>query len=202
MKLLVVGLLALTLSVLLTVTLLAGYRHDQNVISWFPGTGIAGKVDVRGAEPTYISIDNRENGAEMEVLVEETSGRAGVALDLLLGAAIAYRDVIRRDRVLSAAGAYLHGACVAVLLQAIAFVSLILAGQRSPEPTDLHAGPFYFATVVGTQPWSGDELRQQLSAALGLSAPFPWLPELALLVGLVLALVVMLALPRALRSLR
>src|SRR5207247_1877652 len=132
--------------------------------------------------------------------VEGTAGGVGVARGLRLGAAIAYRDVIRRDRVLSAAGAYLHGACVAVLLQAIAFVSLILAGQRSPEPTDLHTGPFYFATVVGTQPWSGNETRQQLSATLGLSAPFPWLPELALLVGLVLVLVVMLATPRLLRS--
>ena len=69
MKLLVVGLLALTLSVLLTVTLLAGYRQDQGVIRWFPGTGIAGKVDVRGAEPAYMSIENRETGAEYTVKV-------------------------------------------------------------------------------------------------------------------------------------
>jgi len=157
---------------------------------------------MKGLLRLYPRSWRKRYGAEMEILVEETSGRVGVALDLLLGAAIAYRDVIRRDRVLSAAGAYLHGACVAVLLQAIAFVSLILAGQRSPEPTDLHTGPFYFATVVGTQPSSGSETRQQLSATLGLSAPFPWLPELALLVGLVLVLVVMLATPRLLRSLR
>ena len=69
MKLLVVGLLALTLSVLLTVTVLAGYRQDQGVIRWFPGTGIAGKVDVRGAEPAYMSIENRETGAEYTVKV-------------------------------------------------------------------------------------------------------------------------------------
>jgi len=136
---------------------------------------------MKGLLRLYPRSWRKRYGVEMEILVEETSGRAAVALDLLLGAAIA---------------------CVAVLLQAIAFVSLILAGQRSPEPTDLHTGPFYFATVVGTQPSSGNELRQQLSATLGLSAPFPWLPELALLVGLVLVLVVMLATPRLLRSLR
>ena len=41
-------------------------------------------------------------GREMEVLVEDMPGRLSVALDLVVGAAIAYRDVIRRDRMLSA----------------------------------------------------------------------------------------------------
>lgn len=58
MRLLVVGLLAAALSVLVTVTLL-GYRHDQVVIRWFPGTGIAGKIDVLGANPSSVLIDNR-----------------------------------------------------------------------------------------------------------------------------------------------
>ena len=156
---------------------------------------------MKGLLRLYPRSWRKRYGAEMEILVEETSGRVGVALDLLLGAAIAYRDVIRRDRVLSAAGAYLHGACVAVLLQAIAFVSLILAGQRSPEPTDLHAGPFYLATVVGIQPWSGDELGEQAAVMLG-STSAPWLLEIALLVFLVFGLMVVLATPRLLRSLR
>ena len=69
MRLIVIGLLALTLSVLLTVTLLAGYSEDQHVIHWFPGTGIAGKVDVRGAAPTYMSIGNRDTGAGYTVKV-------------------------------------------------------------------------------------------------------------------------------------
>src|SRR5437868_11997427 len=49
---------------------------------------------------------------------------------LVMGAAVAYRDVIRGNRVLAAAGAYLHGICVAVLVQAIGFVSLVLAAQQ------------------------------------------------------------------------
>jgi len=69
MKLLAIGLLAAVLSVLLTVALLTGYRQDQQVIRWFPGTGIAGKVDVLGAEPTYLSIANRATGNEYTVRV-------------------------------------------------------------------------------------------------------------------------------------
>ncbi len=69
MKLLVIGVLAAVLSVLLTVAVLTGYRQDQQVIRWFPGTGIAGKVDVLGAEPTYLSIANRATGNEYTVRV-------------------------------------------------------------------------------------------------------------------------------------
>jgi hypothetical protein len=69
MKLLVIGLLAAVLSVLLTAALLTGYHQDQQVIRWFPGTGIAGKVDVLGAPPTYLSIANRAGGHEYTVSV-------------------------------------------------------------------------------------------------------------------------------------
>jgi hypothetical protein len=69
MKLLVVGVLAALLSVLLTVTLLVGYRNDQHVIRWFPGTGIAAKVDVLGAPPAYVEIDNRQTGKGYTVSV-------------------------------------------------------------------------------------------------------------------------------------
>ena len=62
MKLLVVGVLAAVLSILLTVVLLSGYRHDQRVVRWFPGTGIAGKVDTLGNAPSYVLIDNRQTG--------------------------------------------------------------------------------------------------------------------------------------------
>jgi hypothetical protein len=61
-KLLVIGLLAAGLSVLLTVTLLLGYGRDQHVVRWFPGTGIAAKVDVAGTAPSYVSIANRQTG--------------------------------------------------------------------------------------------------------------------------------------------
>ncbi len=156
---------------------------------------------MKGLLRLYPRSWRKRYGREMEVLVEDMPGRLGVALDLLIGAAVAYRDVIRRDRILSAGGAYLHGVCVAVLVQAIAFVSLILAGQRSPDPTNLHAGPFYLATVVGIQPWSGDELGEQAAVMLG-STSAPWLLEIGLLVFLVFGLMVVLATPRLLRSLR
>ena len=71
MRLLLVGVLAIVISVLLTVTLLVGYRHDQQVIRWFPGTGIAGKVDIVGAAPAYVSIVNRRTGEEHAVSVLE-----------------------------------------------------------------------------------------------------------------------------------
>ena len=64
MRLLVVGVLAAALSVLLTVTLLLGYRTDQQRVRWFPGTGVAGKVDVTGAPPAYVSVEDLATGKE------------------------------------------------------------------------------------------------------------------------------------------
>lgn len=69
MRLLVVGVLAAALCVLVTVTLL-GYRHDQIVVRWFPGTGIAGKIDMLGATPSSVSIDNRQTGKEYTASVD------------------------------------------------------------------------------------------------------------------------------------
>lgn len=69
MRLLVIGVLAVVVSILLTVTLL-GYRHDQTVVRWFPGTGIAGKIDTIGASPSSIEIDNRTTGKEYPVPVD------------------------------------------------------------------------------------------------------------------------------------
>lgn len=71
MKVLVIGLLAAILSVLLTVALLVSYRADQHVVRWFPGTGIAGKVDVRGTPPAYLSVTDRRRGNEYTVRVLE-----------------------------------------------------------------------------------------------------------------------------------
>jgi hypothetical protein len=68
-KLLVVGILAAIVSVLLTVTLLAGYRYDQHVIRWFPGTGIAGKLDVLGGAPSAVEIVNDRTGKEYAAAV-------------------------------------------------------------------------------------------------------------------------------------
>ena len=64
MRLLVVGLLAAILSALLTVTLLTSYRHDQQIVRWFPGTGIAGKVDTLGPPPAFVMVQNRQNGKD------------------------------------------------------------------------------------------------------------------------------------------
>ena len=145
----------------------------------------------------------RRYGAEMEDLVQVMPGRLSVALDLLIGAAIAYRDVIRRDRVLSAAGAYLHGVCVAVLLQAIAFVSLILAGQGSSDPTDVRLGPLVFASVVGLPQVIAAQLGESLQAQASILAlTRAWLPEAVLLTLLVFALAIVIATPRLLRRLR
>jgi hypothetical protein len=71
MKLLVVGILAATVSVLLTVALLAGYRADQQIVHWFPGTGIAAKVDVLGLPPSHVSIENRKTGDEYTFAIHE-----------------------------------------------------------------------------------------------------------------------------------
>ncbi len=65
MKLLVVGLLAAALAVLLTIAVVAGYREDQGTIRWFPGTGIAGKVDVIGPQPTNLLITNEQSGVSV-----------------------------------------------------------------------------------------------------------------------------------------
>ena len=56
----------------------------------------------------------------MDALVDELPAEIGVVLDLLIGAANAYASVVRANRVLSSAASYLHGVCVAVLVQAIA----------------------------------------------------------------------------------
>ena len=138
-------------------------------------------------------------GAELETLVHETPGRVGVALDLMVGAAIAYRDVIRANRVLSAAGAYLHGLCVVVLVQGIVFLSLVFAGQRSASPTDFAIGPMDFVTY---QP---PDLRYEfrsLIASLRLPTLGTFATEVVLFAILAGTLIAVLALPRLVRSLR
>ena len=140
-------------------------------------------------------------GREMESLVDEMPGRVGVALDLLVGAAIAYRAVIRADRLLSAAGAYLHGLCVAVLVQAIAFVSLVLAGQGSSDPTELRLGPVDLATVVGPVRFELGP-REQSPEVLLRDAAVPIAADVVVLAILIFVLVVVLTAPRLLRALR
>lgn len=72
MKLLVIAVLAVVVSGLLTVAVLIGYRTDRQHVYEFMGTGIAAKLDVLGAPPSYVVI---EDGAARAI------GRATVGRD-------------------------------------------------------------------------------------------------------------------------
>src|SRR5260370_9764292 len=87
-------------------------------------------------------------GSEMAALVDDMPADFGVALDLLVGAGAAYAMAVRANRILSSAAAYLHGVCVAVLLQAIAFVTLVLVSQQSQGPMIIQLAPIPFGSVV------------------------------------------------------
>jgi len=63
MRFLLIGVLAAVIATLLTIALLVGYSHDQGVIRWFPGTGVAGKLDVMGAQPAYVVIEDERVGS-------------------------------------------------------------------------------------------------------------------------------------------
>ncbi|HEY8634389.1 MAG TPA: hypothetical protein VIO34_05450, partial [Candidatus Dormibacteraeota bacterium] len=58
MRLLRIGLLAFLTVGLLAVAAMHGYSEDQSVIRWFPGTGIAGKIDVVSTLPSYLVIED------------------------------------------------------------------------------------------------------------------------------------------------
>jgi hypothetical protein len=130
----------------------------------------------------------------MTVLVENLRPGVGVALDLLVGAGAAYAAAIRANRILSGAAAYLHGVCVAVLIQAIAFVVLILVSQQSQSPTVIQVGPIPFASVTPLAIW----WRQLASAALTRPV-VDTLPLLALLTLLLASFALAVAAPRWLR---
>ena len=59
MRWLRLGMLAVLLSLLLTAAVVGGYSRDQQTIRWFPGTGIAGKLDVWGSQPGRVAIEDR-----------------------------------------------------------------------------------------------------------------------------------------------
>src|SRR5258708_25533681 len=86
--------------------------------------------------------------AEMAAVVDHFPAGIGVAVDLLVGAGAAYAAAIRANRILSSAAAYLHGVCVAFLLQAIAFVGLVLISEQSHAPSLFEIGPIRFASVA------------------------------------------------------
>ena len=69
MRLLTIALLTLALVVLLAVTLVLGYRQDQGVVRWFPGSGISAKLDVGGLMPGYVRIQNESTKETQRVAV-------------------------------------------------------------------------------------------------------------------------------------
>jgi len=143
----------------------------------------------------------RRYGREMEVLVEDLpSSRLTVAVDLIYGAAAAYATVIRGNRILSTAAAFLHGLCVTVLLQAIGFVTLLLLTQNASTSADLRIGPFAFLTINRTYFLNG--IYEHLHAAMWIEVVVNWEPELAALIALIAALGLVLAAPRLLRAVR
>ena len=129
-------------------------------------------------------------GDEMDALVNELPAEMGVALDLLIGAATAYVAVVRGNRILSSAASYLHGVCVAVLVQAVAFLTLVLISQRSVAPTIVAIDEVQLAVA-----YSGImELHSSLSSAIGPVIGI--LQATILLIALLAILVLVLAGPR------
>jgi hypothetical protein len=63
LKLLVLGVLTVLALGLLVVAVAHGYSQDQGAIRWFPGTGIAGKIDVGGRMPSYLLIEDTRSRA-------------------------------------------------------------------------------------------------------------------------------------------
>jgi hypothetical protein len=135
-------------------------------------------------------------GHEMEALLDDVPGAIGVGLDLALGAAAAYAAVIRGNRILSAAGAYLHGVCVAVLLQAIAFISFILVGLQNGAAADISVGPVHLASFSRPYLLGPRELPPLNSRIVVVDL----LPTVIILTVLVVALVLVLIAPRLVRT--
>ncbi len=130
-------------------------------------------------------------GSEMAVLVDDLPADIGVALDLLLGAGAAYAMAVRANRMLSSAAAYLHGVCVAVLLQAIAFVMLVFVSQQSQGPMIIQLGPIQVGSVVPQSVFRISELQSALVRTVVDSMPL-----FVLLASLLVILVLVLAAPR------
>ena len=134
-------------------------------------------------------------GNEMDALVDDLPGGVGVAVDLLVGAAIAYASVVRGNRFLSTAAAYLHGVSVAILVQAIAFVTLVLVSQQSQRTTVVEVGSMYVVAVIRPVP----SLFRELPALVRAQELAESLPAVILLVLLVAVLVLALVGPRWVR---
>jgi hypothetical protein len=138
----------------------------------------------------------RRYGREMEVLLDDIPGEIGVGLDLVLGAGAAYAAVIRGNRILGAAGSYLHGVCMAVLLQATAFVAFVLIAETSRNAsTVVQLGPMQLVA------YERPEFFGLLSSeAVSLFVRFDWFPAAVVLIVLLGALAFLVTAPRMMRS--
>jgi hypothetical protein len=63
------GFLAFLTVGLLAVAVMHGYSEDQSVIHWFPGTGIAGKIDMVSTMPSYLVIEDLSAHTSVETPV-------------------------------------------------------------------------------------------------------------------------------------
>jgi hypothetical protein len=82
----------------------------------------------------------------MAALLDDLPGEISVALDLLRGAMSANLALVRGNRVLSTVAAFLHGIVIALLLQAIVFLSLVLVSQSTGSVV-IQIGPITVAEV-------------------------------------------------------
>ena len=134
----------------------------------------------------------RRYGEEMEALLDDTPEGAGLALDLVAGAAAAYAAVIQRDRILSSAASFVNGICIAGLLQAIAFVVFVMVARGTPAPKELALGPIVLATL-----WYPGLLNLGLRSLIAVHGPVQdWVPGAALVAVLAVALYAVLMVPR------
>ena len=133
-------------------------------------------------------------GSEMAALVGDLPAGVSLALDLLVGAGAAYAMAVRTNRILSGAAAYMHGVCVAILLQAIAFVALVLLSQQAHSPLTIQVGPVQFGSVV---PQSVFAIRALQSALVRVFTDS--MPAFVLLAVLLVVLALVVAAPRLLR---
>ena len=129
MKLLRLGLLAVLTAGLLSVAAMHGYSEDQRVIRWFPGTGIAGKIDVTGPMPSAVLVEDQKSHDVLSV---------AVAADGSFVARLAPRDYRLRlpGDSRSALVSVPSGHCVDLVLDfRLPTVVLEIPGEGWPVPT-------------------------------------------------------------------
>jgi hypothetical protein len=160
-------------------------HHDHLDVSWVAARPMKALLRL------YPRAWRERYGSEMAALVDDLPAGVGVALDLLVSAGAAYAMAVRANRILSSAAAYLHGVCVAVLLQAIAFVALVLLSEQSHGPLIIQVGPVEFGSVAPQSIFAIRALQGALIQTFSDS-----MPAFVLLALLLVVLALVLAAPR------